>query len=170
MIEHRLCCTYVEAFQVRIYMPNRHVILEAMDLHCSLANVFFKVYTYMPARPCNSLGVRLHTHSACSASEIRRAPEAWACENSFQSPPPIPSSPSVTSVTSSNPFQSCQHPGIQASGLQIQASRIWNLDIRGLQSAAAGAFTVAQAATGWHKGLTGGRHSGPRTSQIHENP
>ena len=32
-------------------------------------------------------------------------------------PIPIPSVTSVSSVTSSNPFQSCQHPGIQAQGL-----------------------------------------------------
>ena len=57
---------------------------------------------------------------------------------------PIPSPQNaITSVTSSNPLQSCQHPGIQAPGLQTQASRIWNLKIRGIQS----------GATGWHKGF-----------------
>ena len=65
--------------------------------------------------------------------QVRRAPEARACGTSFQSSPPIQQPPiqmhSVTSVTSSNPLQSCQHPGIQAPGLQTQASRIWNLNI-----------------------------------------
>ena len=50
---------------------------------------------------------------------IRQAPEAWACENFFQSPPPIPI-PSVTSVTSSNPLQSFS---IQASRHQASRSR-----------------------------------------------
>ena len=35
----------------------------------------------------------------------------------------------VTSVTSSNPFQSCQHPGIQPSSIQIHAPRISTLNI-----------------------------------------
>ena len=101
---------------------------------------------------------------------IRRAPEARACENFFQSPPPMPS---VTSVTSSNPFQSCQHPGTSIQGPRSRPPESEILILGGsnpAQQGGTGCHRMPQAATGCHRMPQAAKHPGSRTSQIHRKP
>ena len=81
----------------------------------------------------------------CMSAELLKLERARISSN-----PLLPSSRHLRHLLQSPPIlPTSRHPG-----LQIQASRISNLNIRGIRSAAAGVFRAAQAATG-------AKHSGP---------